>query len=187
VILAGGDSLVLRVFAKLKNAESGGFFSFYFFDANNTQHGGTSTVVVNSADWQAYSLAFRPSSQVAWGELRFQPNGQMGGCLLLDDICLSQIASSSESAPIEHANVLKISPNPAFDHAVLEVFSEKTQPAQIEIFDSASRLVDGFSADLTAGKNVLQLPIGQRAEGIYQVAVRLNGKVALARFVKIGF
>ncbi|HZG01722.1 MAG TPA: T9SS type A sorting domain-containing protein, partial [Chitinophagales bacterium] len=83
-----------------------------------------------------------------------------------------------------NAAAFDIYPNPVSDNVTVTLFAERAAQHDIEIFNAAGQKVKTFSANVTAGRNEIRLPLGELAKGLYLMNVRFDEKTISRSFVK---
>jgi hypothetical protein len=80
--------------------------------------------------------------------------------------------------------VLKISPNPASEHASLELESASEGLVQVALFDVRGGLQWQQNYALGKGVNQIELATNHLEAGIYFIRVDSEGRISYARLVK---
>ena len=108
----------------------------------------------------------------------------------LDNVSLQEAAildlqpNLASKNPPESAIDFSIFPNPASDHAILQVDLPVNDRIRVSCTDMAGRIVWKEAYDMQVGKQEVVLPISQLSKGIYHIKVlRSNAEVKYLTFV----
>lgn len=115
--------------------------------------------------------------------VRFEFESNGGNDLYLDDININGqpvgIGSINGMVP-----VMRIVPNPASDHARMEIQVEQAGPFHIEIMDALGRsVVPAMARNWSTGPQLLDLPVHQLTPGTYILSVQMSETSRNIRFV----
>jgi PKD repeat protein len=115
--------------------------------------------------------------------VRFEFESNGGNDLYLDDININGQPVGIEAFG-ENTTPMRIVPNPASDHAQMEIQVEQAGPFRIEIRDALGRsVVPAMARNLSTGSQFLDLPIHQLTPGTYIVSVQMFETSRNIRFV----
>jgi len=93
------------------------------------------------------------------------------------DTCSSAIVGLNENVEEVLENKLSIFPNPASDHAVLELRVKKSDDAVIDIVNTLGQQVFVQRSKMNKGLNTIQIPVESLTTGMYYVSVRIADEV----------
>jgi hypothetical protein len=79
----------------------------------------------------------------------------------------------------------KIYPNPAMYFVTLENFSKDNQEAVLDFYNQQGQAVQRMEVDLAAGRNEIEVFVGDWRTGTYNVIGRGDGHPAYGRFLKV--
>ncbi|MFN8287918.1 MAG: T9SS type A sorting domain-containing protein [Chitinophagales bacterium] len=85
----------------------------------------------------------------------------------------------------ESTNVLALYPNPSSSNLNIQLNSDNSQDAQVEIYNVNGAKVYTKATELNAGANTLSLNVETLSSGNYFVSIRTNDGVVTKRFAKI--
>ncbi|MBA2421657.1 MAG: T9SS type A sorting domain-containing protein [Chitinophagales bacterium] len=87
---------------------------------------------------------------------------------------------------IPNGSSIAIYPNPANDQALLEIISEKSQPAVIEIVDDMGKEIFKVEMKLSSRKNELRIDVSKFQDGVFLLRVRIKENNHVIKLVKSG-
>lgn len=93
--------------------------------------------------------------------------------------------SNVTSVPVPSMKeMFSVIPNPATDHAVVNVMLLFDQDFSITIHDVAGRVVETFSSSGVTGNNTIELDLGEYNSSMYYITTEANGTVYRTKLVK---
>ena len=138
----------------------------------NTEDGGTTVVAQRT-------LAGTKITGTGQASLLIDP--AQWGVWFANGVRNLQISTQDVSA----ANGFTIAPNPATSSCVLSLTSDRTETAQINLFDAAGQRATTTLWSLTAGKNTQNITLTGLPTGIYTLKINTPGKQAFySKFIK---
>jgi hypothetical protein len=86
-------------------------------------------------------------------------------------------------APVTKPSI-DIYPNPVTDNALVNIEADKATTCTITLTDATGRMLRTFALDIHAGENVVSLPAGDLANGLYLVTLQTAERTTSRSFVK---
>ncbi|MEQ1676690.1 MAG: T9SS type A sorting domain-containing protein, partial [Chitinophagaceae bacterium] len=80
--------------------------------------------------------------------------------------------------------ITNVAPNPVSDRALLTLSAGKSGTVSFEVYNLAGAVVKRWTSSLTEGTNIIPVPVGELAAGVYQVQATGQNAKALVRFIK---
>ncbi|MBA2423687.1 MAG: T9SS type A sorting domain-containing protein [Chitinophagales bacterium] len=111
--------------------------------------------------------------------------------LILNDTVLCSNFSDScfvftSVEEIHNESSVSVFPNPAKDQTLLEIRSEESQYAVVEITDDLGKIIFKAEMKLSSGKNELRINVSKFSAGIFLLHVRMKEKNQVIKLVKSG-
>jgi hypothetical protein len=78
----------------------------------------------------------------------------------------------------------QVYPNPAQDHINIALFAEHTNEVNLKIIDQIGRVVYQSNEQGQFNNYIKTIPLGQYANGVYQVILKTNENQWVTKFVK---
>ncbi len=135
--------------------------------------GATASTAVNvpaAQDWKAVSVPL-PGFAEAEVLVKFKAINDNGNNLFIDNINLSQALPTTSKELDQEEMRVSLFPNPAAEHATLEIISEEAAPATIKIINASGQTLFTQRSELKPGLNAVRMDTKEFANGIYLVII----------------
>lgn len=136
---------------------------------------------VDEIFWQQEDITIPGSFLTDAFQFRFLYTSAGGNRLFIDDVNVDLTASVEEiSSPFG----LQIRPNPASDHIIISLNSERATDMVMEVFDAAGKQVGTTTQmHLSTGKQTMTRSVNELSAGIYTLRIIANQATETKRFM----